>query len=101
MSAARAWVPGSERGSPFLAESDELEEVDGVRLDDEPIAGRRRLEYAFRQELPELRDVNLEGVARCVGRLVAPQRVDEAIARDDPICVQEQNREQGAPLLPS
>ena len=95
------WVPGSERGSPFLAEADELEEVDGVRLDDEPIAGRRRLEYAFRQELPELRDVNLEGVARRVGRLVAPERVDEPIARDDPICIQEQNREQGAPLLPS
>ena len=82
-------VPGSERGSPFLAEADELEEVDGVRLDDEPIARRRRLEYAFRQELPELRDVNLEGVARRVGRLVAPQRVDEAIARDDPTRIQD------------
>src|SRR6185437_10789183 len=85
----------------FLGQSDELEEVDGVRLDDESIAGRRRLERTFRQELPELRDVNLEGVARCVGRLVAPEGIDEAITRDDPIWIQEQNREQGAPLLPS
>jgi len=94
-------VPGSERASPFLAQADELEHVDGVRLDDQSITGRCRLEGAFRHQLPELRDVNLEGIARRVGRLVAPQRVDEAIARDDTICIQEQNRQQGAPFLAS
>src|SRR5205809_5370365 len=49
-------VAGPERRSALLAEVDELEEIDCVRVDDEAITGRRGLEHAVRQKLPELRD---------------------------------------------
>ena len=47
-------ISGRERRPALLAEADELEEVDGVGVDGEPIAGGRRLEHPLRQELPEL-----------------------------------------------
>src|SRR5439155_14187984 len=46
-------VGGPECRSSFLAESHELEEVDGVGLDDEAITGRRRLERAVGKELSQ------------------------------------------------
>jgi hypothetical protein len=47
-------IPGLERRSSLLAEPDELEQVDRLGLDDEPVAGRRGLECALGQELSEL-----------------------------------------------
>ncbi len=92
-------VARPERRPPLLAETSELEEVDGFRVDDEPVPRRRRLERAFGQELSQLRDVDLDRVAGRVGRVLPPEPIDEAIARDDVICLQEQGGEQRAPLL--
>src|SRR2546422_3758131 len=47
-------VGGPECCSSLLTESHELEEVDGVSVDDEAITRRRRLERAVRKELSEL-----------------------------------------------
>ena len=84
---------------PLLAQALEFEDVDSPGLDDEAVTGRHRLERAFGQELPQLGDVDLDGVPRRLGRVLTPERVDEAIARDDRIRLEEQDCEQCTPLL--
>ena len=78
-------VAGRERCPSLMAEANELEEVDAVRIDEEPVTRRCRLERAFGQKLSQLRDVDLDRVPRCLGRVLSPQGVDQAVARDDAI----------------
>ena len=59
-------VAGRKRRASLLTEPDECEQVDRVRLDDEPVARRSRLERPVRQQLSQLRNVNLDCVARSV-----------------------------------
>ncbi len=73
-------VTRRERGTSFVAEPSELEEVDALRLDREPVARRHGLECAVRQELSQLGDVDLDRVPGCLGRILAPERVDQPIA---------------------
>jgi len=50
------------------------------------------------EELAQPRDVALHELVRASRRLIAPQLVDETLARDRLVCVQEQNAEQSALL---
>ena len=97
--AGRRRVTHRERRSPFPAEPDELEQVDSRRIDHEPVTGRRRLEGAVRQELPQLRDVDLDRVPGCVRGLLAPERIDQAIAGDDLVRLQQESGQQRPALL--
>ena len=58
-------------------------QVDLLRLDLEQVAGRPRHERLGRQQLAQPRDVDLHDRHRRLGRLVAPELVDQAVARDD------------------
>ena len=93
-------VTGRKRSPALLAEPNELEEVDALRLDHEPITRRRCLERAFGQQLSQLRDVDLDRVPSRFGGFLSPERVDQPVARHDVVRVEEQDREQGASLLP-
>ena len=58
-------------------------QVELAWFDVERISRATRLDPVTAQELAQLRDVHLEGCARGVGRLPAPQLVDQALAGHD------------------
>ena len=93
-------VPVREPRPPLVAETDEPVEVDGLRVDDEPVARRSGLERSLGQELPQLGDVDLDRVARRVGRQLAPEGIDEAVTRDHLVRLEQQGGEEGTRLLP-
>ena len=93
---------GMPDGHPTTTEvTVELEDVDGRWVDDEPVTGRRSLEHAVRQELPQLGDVHLDRVAGRIRRILAPERVDQGVARDDLVRLQQQGGEERPGLLPA
>ena len=53
------------------------------------------------EQLSELRDIQLYRLLGRRGRLLAPDRVDQPAAGDDPICLQQKQRQEGALLLPA
>jgi hypothetical protein len=70
-------------------------DVELVGLDPQQVAGCPGLQAVLAEQLPELRDVNLK---RLMGRfrpLVLPKGVDQPLARDDLVRVQEQDGEEG------
>ncbi len=81
-----------------LREPDEPGEVELTVADAEAVTGRCRLETAPADHLPELRDVHLQRLERGVGRLLVPERLDEAVRGHDVVGV-EQERSQERPLL--
>ena len=86
-------------GSAFGQEPLELVHVEIAGSDAEDIARRFRGERAVVAEEPaELRDVDLHAVGGGCGGIVAPERIDEAIARYDAISLEEQQREHAALL---
>ncbi len=93
------WVARGQRRAAFLAEALKLERVDGIELDGEAVPRRHRLEGPLGQPLSDLRDVHLDGVPRRLGRVVAPESVDQAVAGDNGVGLQKQDREQSPPLL--
>ena len=81
-----------------LGEPDEPGDVELTVADAEAVTGRCRLETAPADHLPELRDVHLQRLERGVGRLLVPERLDEAVRGHDVVGV-EQERSQERPLL--
>ena len=69
------------------------EQVSGRPRDDPRLVGRRRAE-----RLPQPRDVHLHVVHRGIRRVLAPEGVNDPLARDHSIRTQQQQREQ-RPLL--
>ena len=65
-----------------------------------PVAPWRALAFVA-EELSELRDVDLNAVGRGGRRIVAPERVDEAIAGHDAIALEQEQREHAALLEPA
>ena len=92
-------VSDRQRRAAGLRQALELEDVDRSGVDREAVAGRRGLEQVRRQELAELRDVDLERVARRVRRVLTPERVDQVVSGDDPVRLQQERREQRPALL--
>ena len=75
-----------------LLEPAEVERVP-VELDDVP--RRARDEQAFRELLAQLGDEDLDHLRGGLRHLVAPDVLDEPAHRDDPLGVQQQQREEG------
>ena len=90
---------GLEVPSPLLDQVLELSGVDRVWVDPEQIARRLPDDRVRRQQLAELRDVDLERVGRGLGRVAGPELLDQCVCRDDLVPVQEQQREQSSRLL--
>ena len=78
------------------AEALEVELAVGDRDD---IPRRFRLEAVWPEQLAQLRHVHLERLRRGPRRRLLPERVDQAIRRDNAIAVEEQNRKQGFGLV--
>ena len=73
-------------------------QVELGRLDREQVAGRPGQQSLRGQQLAQPRDVDLQALHRGLGRLVAPELVDQTVAREDVVRVHEQQREQRALL---
>ena len=76
-------------------------EIEAAGLDAGEVAGRLRDDRVAADRLPELRDVNLERRRGGVGRRSAPELVDQPVARDDAVRVQQQERKERALLRAS
>ena len=97
----RDGVAVGQRLAALLAQPLEPQQVDGLRRDLEPVARRTRLQRPARQDLAELRDVDVHHLHRRGGHAVAPQRVDERIDRHGPVRLEQQAGEQRALALPA
>ena len=97
----RVGVAVGQRLAALLAQPLEPQQVDGLRRDLEPVARRTRLQRPARQDLAELRDVDVHHLHRRGGHALAPQRVDERIDRHGPVRLEQQAGEQRALALPT
>ena len=87
-----------ERIPPLAEPALEAVQVELGRLDREQVAGRAGQQSLRGQQLAQPRDVDLQALHRGFGRLVAPELVDQTIARQDVVCVHEEQRKQRALL---
>ena len=92
-------VPLLERSPPLGQQPLEAVQVELAGLDVHEVAGRAREEDRVGAErLAQPRHVDLDGVARRRRRVLGPQLLDQAIAGDDPVGLQQQDRQQRALL---
>ena len=96
----------AKRGPTFRHELLELLGVESARRDAQDIARRLRRQrarpaVALFEKPPKLGDVDLHAVSGRGRRLVAPERVDEPVSRNDPVALEEQQREHAALLDPA
>ena len=88
-----------EEPPAFRAEALEPREVELLRVDREHVSRRPRLEDLMRlEQLPEPGNVLLERGRSVLGRMAAPELLDQPIARDDATGVEQEQGEQ-TPLL--
>src|SRR5262245_5099759 len=79
----------------------EAGEVELLGLDVEQVAGRARIQSLRREQLAQVGDIDLEGRPRRLRGALAPEAVDQRVAGNDLVRMQEENREQGALLAPT
>ena len=73
-------------------------DVERARLDDDQVTRSSRDDGVATQRFPELRNVDLQRSRSRVGRRAVPERVDQAVARDNAVRLQEEKGEQRALL---
>ena len=93
-----------ERTPPVIDESLEKVCIHGDRVRPQCVAGLlcheeaatvAKFVFGFQQP-PQMRDVPLNRLRRRLGRMVAPQRIDDAIGRDHLSAMDQQQDEQGS-----
>ena len=87
-----------EELSTFAEQALETTEVELLGLEREQVPMPPRLQMPVTERLAELRDVDVDAVEGARGRVVVPERVDQAVGRDDLAGAQEKHGEQ-RPLL--
>ena len=98
--AGGARIVGRQRASPLAHERLESLGIEPLGIDPQLVARRARQEHAALagggtglEDPPQSRDGHLERLDRLVRALTGPQLVDQAVARDDLVRVQEQHSE--------
>jgi hypothetical protein len=89
---------GAQRRSAFVEVAPEAVEVDGVGLDLQEVPGRAGDEDVGLQDLAQGGDVDLDELDGGSGRPLAPQLVDDPVARHDLVRVEQQQSQQGSLL---
>ena len=82
-----------------LREDTEAIEIELARTHTESVARRLRLEHFRPEGLPQLRDEVLQGRGRRPRWVLAPERIDEPVDRDDAARCEQEKREHGALFL--
>ena len=75
---------------------EEAGEVELAGLDPQPVTVADRLDAVRAEQLPQAMDRDLERVLHARGRILAPERIDQRVAPDDLVCVQEQKGQERA-----
>ena len=88
------WVVLRERLPGAGDRALETGEIEFVVAQFEQVARGACVQPRLRKHLPQLRHVDLHHLLRRVGHILAPERVDELLAGDCAIRVQEQDREE-------
>ena len=83
---------------PVPHEPLELQHVELVVLDPDQVAGRLGEQAVAIKHLPQLRDVDVECLLRRLRRLLVPERLRQALGRDDLVRMQEQHCQEGTVL---
>ena len=96
---SRLGIAACERIAALLDQALEQAHVDLVGLCAEEVTGAAGEQHTGPKQLAQLGDVVLHDLRSGVGRLVAPELVDQLLARDDLVRVQEQNGKESLPLL--
>ncbi len=78
------------RGRNLLLVLEEAGEVELSGLDSQPVPASDGLDAVRPEQLPQGMDRDLEGVLNAGRRVLAPERVDQRVAPDDRVRVQEQ-----------
>ncbi len=90
-----------KRLAPLSREPLEAAEVDFATVELEDVAGSAGEDTVRAKRLPQPRDVALQG-GRCrLGGTIAPDVVDQAVARDDLVRMQDEQRQERALLRPA
>ena len=82
----------------FVPQLLEASEIDPIRFHPEQVARRPCLEPLSAEQFSQLRDVDLQRLLRGLGWLILPKRVDQPVARDDAIHIEQQRGEEHALL---
>jgi len=85
----------------LLEERLEAVEVELVAVDSEEVPRCFRLEALLAEHSAELRDVDLDRFPSRLGRLLTPESVEQAVARDDLVGIQQQHCEQASLFRPA
>jgi hypothetical protein len=75
-------------------------EVELVRLDLEDVPRGLRLQVRFTKYAAKLRHIDLDGLPGRPGRGLTPERIDQAVGRDDSVRIQQEHCKQRALLAP-
>jgi len=100
VSALAAGVAALERGACLVSQPFEAPQVDLLGFDLEDVSRSSRGDDPRPERLAQARDMAVQGGRRRRRRLPIPELVDQPIARDDPVCVQQQEGQHGA-LFPA
>jgi hypothetical protein len=87
---AHCALPIGRSGAGFVDEIAEAEHVDLIPLGYEHVTGRSRLNPGSAEHFAQSRYVGEQGGAGRIRWLVAPDLIDEAISRDDPVGFEEE-----------
>ena len=83
----------SEQAPPLVHEPLESVEIERVGLDPDDVAGRSGRQHVLRQRLAKSRDVDPQCGGGALGRVLAPELVDQPVGRNDLVGVEEEQGE--------
>ena len=95
---ASAGLPVREAAPRLLDQPLETVEVELIRPETNRVAGRPGDERIRRQRLAEARHVDAQGSRGVTGRVYSPELVDQALAGNDLVRMEEEGGEEGALL---
>jgi hypothetical protein len=93
-------IASVEGAAALIGEPLEAVEIELVRIDLEDVTGRLRLQHPAEvltigalEPFAKLRNVDLQGLSGRVGCLLSPEQIDQPVAGDDLVRMQQQDRE--------
>ena len=91
----------STQAPPLVYQPLEPVEIEPVRLDPDDVAGRSGRQHVLRKRLAKSRDVDPQRGGGALGRVLAPELVDQPVGGNDLVGVEEEQGEKRTGLGPT
>ena len=91
----------SEQAPPLVHQALEAVEIELVGLDPDDVAGRSGRQHVLRKRLAKSRDVDPQRGGGVLGRVLAPELVDQPVSGNDLVGVEEEHGEKRTRLGPA